>query len=53
MKRESGYYWVRFYDEWEVARYYSESKEWQLTGADRHFSDNSLNEIDERKIERL
>lgn len=51
--RETGYYWVRLEgeQEWDVA--YWEDRNWFFTASSvRHF-DSDLDEIDERKIERL
>lgn len=50
MKREPGYYWVKLNNKWIVA--YWMAKEWWIAGSYNGASDNDLDEIDERRIER-
>jgi hypothetical protein len=50
MKREAGYYWVKQVGEWLIGHY---EGTWTLCGRqDYPFTDEDLDEIDERKIER-
>ena len=58
MSRESGFYWVKFVDEWIVAEYrlpkYVQSllPWWEMTGNEESYEDEDFIEIDERRIER-
>jgi hypothetical protein len=59
MKREEGYYWVKYEDEWHIAQYRHEQKEapaaWTLCAyvddSWWHY-DGDFEEIDERRISR-
>lgn len=53
MKRETGYYHVRFKDAdyWEIG-YWDLSDKWLMAGFSEDFNDSHFAEIDERKIER-
>ena len=48
MNRESGYYWIRFADEWGIAEYFDDSNDWLLIGSEESFSDEDFEEIGER-----
>lgn len=49
MKRESGFYWVKYKGEWIVAKW---NGFWFRTGVWKIDQDSDLEEIDERRIER-
>ena len=50
--RESGYYWVKWYDytEWIICKYNSVWKGWSCVGADDSFIDSDMFEIDEKQV---
>ena len=48
MKRENGYYWVKYGRSWEVATYKDGS--WWLCGKDYYFQDDDFKEINEIRI---
>lgn len=50
--RESGYYWVRFGNEWLIAQFGGKFKIWFIFGRDDYFTDSRFDEIDERHIVR-
>lgn len=52
MKRESGYYWIKYGDYWYVGHYDSVWFFRTVYGENNFARDDELNEIDERKIER-
>ena len=45
--RLSGYYWVRYGNEWRIFFYYQSFEQW-----DKSFIDSDFDEIDEKRIER-
>ena len=56
MERESGFYWVKYFDEWIVAEYCAsgssrDAMNWLIHGHPQCFYDNKFEEIGER-IER-
>lgn len=54
MKREPGYYWVKYDGEWEIAMWFEwipGKYEWNFF--DRSKTDSDFEEIDERRIERV
>jgi hypothetical protein len=50
-KRFDGFYWVKYRDEWIVARWIRQEI-WVIPGAHAPFTDNCFDEIDERRIQR-
>jgi len=54
--REPGFYWVKFYGQWEIAAWEllanGKTGEWFLTGDEWEFDSNDFSEIDETKLER-
>lgn len=49
--REPGYYWVRYFGDWVVSEWNGEH--WLITGSGLlSRSDEDMDEIDERRIER-
>jgi hypothetical protein len=49
-EREEGFYWVRYFGRWEVARF--EHGRWWVTGNEMEDMDSDFHEIDERRITR-
>ena len=47
--REPGYYWVKIYNDWEIAEW---SVCWERIGYEMVFDDSAFEEIDENRIER-
>lgn len=52
MKREEGYYWVKYHNKWVIS-HFDPDMTWCLTGWDMELDDKDLDEIDERRIERM
>lgn len=52
MKRETGYYWVKFLQAWNIAFWEEPTGKWMLSGIKQVFTDYNFAEIDERKIVR-
>lgn len=50
--RQSGYYWVKYNGEWEVAEYFESWNNWNQCGVLQDYEDSDFEEIDERRIER-
>lgn len=50
MKRESGYYWIQYMDEWCIADYDCTDGSWLLDGF--FCSDDDFQQIDENQIKR-
>lgn len=48
--RETGYYWVRTGEEWDVAYYDSTSAEWEVKGWECPVREEEFDEINEHKI---
>ena len=48
--RKSGFYWVKYWGEWQVAEYDDKSCSWTLCG--RCCNQINLDQIDERRIVR-
>lgn len=48
--RETGYYWVRIDDDWEIAFFFE--KRWFITSTRNTYMDNYFQEIDEKQIKR-
>lgn len=48
--RKEGYYWVRMYDNFVVAKYNPVTEGWYIINGDKHYSDSDFKEIDERQI---
>ena len=51
MKRENGYYWVKIYGAWLIAKWHEDK--WLVIHQEYKFNDDYWDEIDETKIERL
>lgn len=55
MQRANGFYWVRYDDEWEIAKWeksWRDEYQWALAGSELYRDDEDFQEIDERRIER-
>jgi hypothetical protein len=53
MKRESGYYWVKYEgSEWVIGQYYQPSNIWRIDAYPYYKYNDELTEIDERRIVR-
>ena len=50
MRRESGFYWVKYSNKWIVAEWEEENESWYLPGRSAEISTGCLSEVDERKI---
>lgn len=50
MNRENGFYWVKMWGKWEIARW--QNAAWFLTGTNGLVYDGMCDEIDERRITR-
>lgn len=48
--RQSGYYWVKWYNDWEVAQWDADAMKWLLCGDELPNEDAGLNEINENRI---
>ncbi len=48
MERQEGYYWVKYYDAFEIAEW--KEGVWLLCGIDDKYSDNDLSFINENRI---
>lgn len=51
MKRENGFYWIKWDGRWLIAEYVQ--GEWYVTQRLSYLDDTDLEEIDERRIERI
>ena len=51
MKRQAGFYWVKFQSEWEIAEYLNIDC-WRRFSLSRYYADHHFTEIDERRIVR-
>ena len=47
-ERQYGYYWVRDYDYWYIAKW--SNNEWTVCGNERPFGDLEFDEINENRI---
>lgn len=52
MRREGGFYWVKYVDEWMIAEWYAPWGHWQTSQSSKVFHDSDFIEIDERPIVR-
>jgi hypothetical protein len=53
MKRESGYYWVNYAGHWEIAWYYSGTRNWKIfPNYQGVYFDKDFNHIDEKQLKR-
>ncbi len=50
MKRETGFYRVKYDSTWIISYYHSESEVWLCHGSETTYSDSSFSEINETKI---
>jgi hypothetical protein len=50
MKREPGYYWVKFDDEWMVSWYNHKSNEWSMHYTSLPFKEEEFQEINELRL---
>lgn len=52
MKREQGFYWVKFNFKWEVAEWFTfmSSNHWLRAGSENTWSDKNFDEINETRI---
>lgn len=48
MKREDGFYWVKYRDEWCIAEWTAGI--WYHTGSELSFSDAEMDKIDEKRL---
>lgn len=48
MERQNGYYWVLFYNTWNIAKW--ANNKWYVYGKECTFSDFGFHEIDESRI---
>lgn len=48
-KREVGYYWVKIFNKWEVAKYIGRKK-WEVFNAGYYYNDSMFDEIIETPI---
>lgn len=51
MKRETGYYWVKYYGDWRICFYHSNMELWYFAGSKFTCTDSNFAEIDECKLE--
>ena len=49
-QRETGYYWVKWKDDWIIGHYGHSA--WYIISEDRPLDDRHFSRIDERRIER-
>ena len=49
-QRKTGYYWVKNLEKWMIAKYYSETKDWNFIGFEGNFDDSDLDEINEKVL---
>ena len=52
MQREDGFYWVKVYGDWEIARWSSVCLEWYMVENMLGYEDHYFDEIDENRITR-
>ena len=52
--RETGFYWIKIYDEWVIAYYSGNHSKfpWDMIGTDEPYSNDDIQEIDEKQIKR-
>lgn len=52
MKRETGYYWVKFENDWCIGFYNNQERifPWTFVANDFSFKENEIEEIDERPV---
>lgn len=48
--REDGFYWVKWNGEWEVAKWYSKTRTWNLPGLSWSYVDDAFQETNEKPI---
>jgi len=53
MKRENGYYWVKFQRNWIIAKWDKYYRNWSIMDNDTSFEDFEFDEIDEMQIRKL
>ena len=46
----TGFYWVKFHDEWTTAHYNSELDRWEVIGSDVSVRTKEIQEINENKL---
>ena len=50
--RETGWYWIRISENWEVGYYSSKLKRWIISGTQMLYIEEEFQEIDEKQIKR-
>ena len=50
MERKSGFYWIKYGVDWEVAWFDSKANDWSLVAMELNLVDDDMTEINENRI---